>query len=132
MNKELIKKYQREFISWVNDAELLIRGSNGLVTVGDDFSWEEPTDSIIVLKDRYLEFRIALTEGKSIQFYKLIHEHEFDSAKDVYKWVDWKDATSASYFSSTLKYRINPDDSQFEVDKRFLFVLETLEELGKL
>lgn len=115
MNKELIKKYQKEFISWVNGEELLIKGSNGWTTVGDDFNWCEPTDSVIVLKDKYFEFRIALTEGKSIQFYELVDEDEFDSAKDIYKWVDWKGATSASCFTSTLKYRIKPDDLKFKV-----------------
>ena len=57
MNKELIKKYQKEFISWVNGKELLIKSSNGWMTIGDDFNWDESTDSIIVLKDKCSEFR---------------------------------------------------------------------------
>lgn len=67
MNKELVKKYQKEFDSWVNGEELLIKGSNGWTTVGDDFNWDETTDSVIVLKDKYFEFRIALAEGKTVE-----------------------------------------------------------------
>ena len=101
MNKELIKKYQKEFISWLNDEELLIKGSNGWISVCDDFNWDEPTDSVIVLKDKYSEFRIALTEGKIVEV--AVNHNDVDG----YIWERAEDDDFHSFHIDEI--RIKPD-----------------------
>ena len=69
MNKELIKKYSKEFNHWLNGGKLLHKDEFG--------SWENTRDiwdlrseriKAIVINDEYVEFRKALAEGKIVEY----------------------------------------------------------------
>lgn len=116
MNKKLIITYFEEFKHWLNGGKLQVKFVNG--------PWEEaPKDIfsystvnfVLVIDDSYSDYRKALAEGKSIEFYELVDEDEFDSTKDVYKWLEWRSATPSSAFTKTLNYRIKPEELKFKV-----------------
>lgn len=71
MNKELIKKYKKEFDHWLNGGSLLTKSfSNCDITlyeeVTDSNSWSNP-HRVYIINDEYVEFRKALCEGKTVQ-----------------------------------------------------------------
>jgi len=102
MNKELIKKYQTEFDHWLNGGELL--------TSIDKINWEDVTDNnswsnidrVYIINDKYIEFRKALAEGKTIQ----IH-NTFDDS--------WTDVPNPKFTGHKDYYRIKPEEPQFKV-----------------
>ncbi len=74
MNKELINKYKPEFDHWLNGGTICVKPVNNLwLTFPDgmlDINWsneDEDEDVIIVINDRYVEFRKALAEGKTVE-----------------------------------------------------------------
>lgn len=115
MNKELIKKYKKEFDYWVNEGELLIGYKskvgqiewNTLIQDDWDYCLSKFT---IVINDQYVEFRKALAEGKTIQYYDCVFQHELCVNLDKYDWIDLSIATSSFTFSDKLKYRIKPEE----------------------
>lgn len=79
MNKELIKKYKEEFDYWLNNGSILWRSPR---VVGLTNEWLDTAagtcdsdklftddDTEFVINDKYVEFRIALTDGKEIEYY---------------------------------------------------------------
>lgn len=102
MNKELIKKYQTEFDHWLNGGELL--------TSIDKINWEDVTDNnswsnidrVYIINDKYIEFRKALAEGKTIQV-----KNRFDCF--------WQDLPNPKFTRPITDYRINPEEPQFKV-----------------
>ena len=119
MNKELIKKYKAEFDHWLNGGKLLQKQINlAIPAEWEEFleDWDWPIDKLIVIiNDEYVEFRKALAEGNTIQYYECIYQHEMDVNLDRYDWLDWKSATHSSSFTKTLKYRIKPEEPKFKV-----------------
>ena len=104
MNKQLIKKFKAEFDHWLDGGKLQAK------FVYDQ--WEEaPKDVfsystvnfILVIDDEYVEFRKALAEGKTIQYY-------------VDGFVGWQDVKSIeqSYMHPD-SFRIKPDVPKFKV-----------------
>ena len=74
MNKELILKYKTEFDYWVNGGKILMHYGKW-VPVALDAKWEffitdlEEMGSFgYIIDDKYVEFRKALAEGKTVQF----------------------------------------------------------------
>ena len=68
MNKELIKKYKKEFDYWLNGGELLSKHPDendwyNVTTV----LWNNPNIQYII-NDKFVEFRKALAEGKQLQY----------------------------------------------------------------
>lgn len=121
MRKETIIKYEKEFLAWCKGDSVLLGAP---ASMHDrtliwrevrDFSDWKPLDTVYVLNDSYSDYRKALAEGKSIEFYELVDEDEFDSTKDVYKWLEWRSATPSSAFTKTLNYRIKPEEPKFKV-----------------
>ena len=119
MNRELIKKYKKEFDYWIDNPDNLLFKSNidkeskwrKFDDSGDDWTWTHHyNDKVqIVINDEYVEFRKALAEGKTIQYYDCVFQHELCVNLDKYDWIDLSIATSSFTFSDKLKYRIKPE-----------------------
>lgn len=104
MNKKLIKKYKVEFDHWLNGGKLQAK------FVSDP--WEEAPEGIfsysavnfvLVIDDEYVEFRRALAEGKTIQYY-------------VDGFVGWQDVKSLNQSCmNPASFRIKPEEPKFKV-----------------
>ena len=104
MNKELIKKYKDEFDHWLNGGKLHAKFVND--------PWEEAPEDIfsystinfiLVIDDKYAEFRRALAEGKIIQYY-------------VDGFVGWRDVKSLNQdYMHPGSFRIKPEVPKFKV-----------------
>ncbi len=114
MNKELIKKYKKEFDHWLNGGEVLF------------FYWEDwysstynpemvfnhisPDDvKYYVINDEFVELRKALAEGKSIQMLCRYNKMEpiWDDMTDVIRSIGFVDIKE--------NYRIKPEEPKFKV-----------------
>ena len=117
MNKQLINKYKPEFDHWLNGGKLLcyteVEGPYYEVT---DEKWDFVCDIVFIINDEYVELRKALAEGKTIQIYDGIYQHEYDPSLDRFGWRDFKSFTQSSTFSKSVgSYRIKPDEPKFKV-----------------
>lgn len=132
MNKALILKYKTEFDYWLNSGNVQVYYKKDdepkWLTDEECIEYEshdnfshiirnslEPEDVLIIIDDEYIEFRKALAEGNTIQYYECIYQHEMDVNLNRYDWLDWKSATPSSSFTKTLKYRIKPEEPKFKV-----------------
>ena len=117
MNKELIKKYKKEFNSWLENIDVIWKSKGGTFRSISDincFDLRRVSDSsmvsYIIINDEYVELRKALTEGKTIQFYDVVEQHETNPSLDVYGWRDFKSFKPNSSFTFPIdKYRIKED-----------------------
>ncbi len=70
MNKTMITKYKKEFDHWLCSGSVLTKvfysTSNKWVEIQSDYVWEN-TEAILVINDKYVEFRKAHAEGKTIE-----------------------------------------------------------------
>ena len=115
MNKELIKHYINEFTHWLNDGSIRVVFTNDRWIDSTSFDWSDKNNikdiKYIIINDEYVEFRRALAEGKTVQYYKCVYTHEMCCNLDKYEWTDLQ----TSDFDKTLKYRIKPEEPQFKV-----------------
>ncbi len=114
MNKELIKKYKKEFDHWLNGGEVLF------------FYWEDwysstynpemvfnhisPDDvKYYVINDEFVGLRKALAEGKSIQMLCRYNKMEpiWDDMTEVIRSIGFVDIKE--------NYRIKPEEPKFKV-----------------
>lgn len=108
MNKELIKKYKAEFNYWLNGGEVLFftwKWYNSKDNPGTTFNHSEPEKiKHYIINDEYVEFRKALAEGKTVQYY-------------VDGFAGWQDVDSIGNhgISGKNNYRIKPEEPQFKV-----------------
>ena len=119
MNKDLIKKYKKEFDHWLKGGNILVRYPNAVSpvweteeTLATDFidPWDRDTDEIeIIIDDKYVELRKALVEGKQIQLFNNL----YDTSQPSKTWIDVETIYDAI---PLIKYRIKPDESKFKVD----------------
>jgi hypothetical protein len=65
MNPEVVKKYKQEFDQWLDTGKVLVK-VNTWQLLGKDYIWCHNVPHVI--PDEYVEFRKALTEGKTIQY----------------------------------------------------------------
>ena len=114
MNKELINKYKHEFDHWLNEGSVLINSDLGWCPIATEFAWScnISVDALLVINDEYVEFRKALTEGKTIQL------NEAEKFADSNR--GWVDLSCKSFGKSTHLfpinyYRIKPDEPKFKV-----------------
>lgn len=120
MNRELIKKYKKEFDYWLDNPDNLLFKSNidkeskwrKFDDSGDDWTWTHHYNDKVqfIIDDEYVEFRKAIIEGKTIQYYDCVFQHELCVNLDKYDWIDLSIATSSFTFSDKLKYRIKPEE----------------------
>ncbi len=118
MNKQLINKYKLEFDHWLKEGSVLINSDLGWCPIATEFTWScnISVDALLVINDEYVELRKALAEGKIIQIYDAIYQHEYDPSLDRFGWRDFKSFTASSSFSKTPDlYRIKPDEPKFRV-----------------
>lgn len=107
MNKELINKYKPEFDHWLNGGELLLGYKSKVepiewkILVEDDWDYCT-TKHIIIINDKYVEFRKALVEGKIVQYL------------GPYSNV-WHEVQEPDFNLHPTCYRIKPDEPKFKV-----------------
>jgi len=109
MNKELIKKYKKEFDYWLNDGDVIWKSQGGTWRSVNDINCfrlgsvhNSAQVATIVINDKYAELRKAQTEGKIIQ-YKTNNSN----------WTDYVDiqGNPCSIFGTggIYNYRIKPE-----------------------
>ena len=93
MNLELIKKYEKEFLHMLHGGKVLM-GKKDLVT--NTIKWypsvlnpfvETSNTIVVVIDDIYCTYRMALAEGKTVQFFNT-KERLYDSSKPLHTWQD--------------------------------------------
>lgn len=110
MNKELIKKYKTEFNHWLNDGVLLSKHPDEInwYTV-TTVLWNNPNMQYII-DDKYVEFRKAMAEDKTIQLHVLVFQDPTDLSTSVYDWMDYMENDSSFEFTEPIeKLRIKPE-----------------------
>ena len=123
MNKELINKYKSEFDHWLNGGKLLcyteVDGPYYEVT---DEKWDFIYDIGFIINDEFVEFRKALTKGKTIQLNEA--EKFADSNRG---WVDLscKSLGESINLFPVNYYRIKPDEPKFKVGDFVRYALST-------
>ena len=118
MDKKFILEHRKEFDHWLNDGKLLKRTYDyedrkysdwyKSDIMSDNNLW---SDSLykpqIIIDDEYSIYRKALAEGKTIQVYDVIEQHEDNPVFDVYGWRDFKSFKPDSSFTFAVdRYRI--------------------------
>lgn len=111
MNKELIKKFKTEFNHYINEGKLLYYSEvDGPYYDVSDETWNFACDIGIIINDEFVEFRKAISEGKTIQIYTCIEQHPHDPSLDEYGWRDFKSfKPNSSFINSIENYRIKPE-----------------------
>ena len=77
MNKQLINKYKNEFDYWLNGGELLLGYKSKVepiewkILVEDDWDYCT-TKHIIIINDKYVEFRKVIAENEIVQAFNNI------------------------------------------------------------
>jgi hypothetical protein len=134
MNKELIKKYKAEFDYWLNGGSLCIyrTDTEQFWEPTTILNWDPVTPETVVyiINDKYVKFRKALAEGKTIQIYDVIKQHISNPNLDEYGWRDFKSLTqSSAFYKSVDNYRIKPEEPQFKVGDYVRYIHSTSDEV---
>lgn len=121
MDKKFIIDHKIEFNHWLNNGKLLRRTYDyedreysdwcKSDIMSDNNLW---SNSIykpqIIIDDEYVDLRKALIDGKTIQIYDVIKQHETDPSLDVYGWRDFKSFNPNSSFTFQIdRYKIKED-----------------------
>lgn len=106
MNRELVKKYKKEFNYWLNGGKLLAINTRVKewtdVDSGDHWAVHDTRGNVkFIINDEYVELRKALAEGRAIQ-------HAVTSIDD------WQDVNYINTDFILSSYRIKPDEPKFE------------------
>ena len=116
MNKELIKKYKKEFDWWLNGGSILSYNTllyKAWTECNSKSVWQTTNQSAcIVINDEYVEFRKALAEGKIVECNIIPSQ----SAQEYYVYGDnqWYSTTDFT-LGSPDKYRIKPDEPKVKI-----------------
>ena len=117
MNLELIKKYEKEFLHMLHDGKVLM-GKKDPVT--STIKWypsvlnpfvETSNTIVVVIDDTYCTYRMALAEGKTVQFFNT-KDSLYDSSKPLHTWQDTDKIHTQGRQSD---YRIKPEEPKFKV-----------------
>ena len=116
MNTELIKKYKKEFDYWVNGGKILMHYGNKWIPVALDAKWEffisdleEMRSFGYVIADEYVEFRKALAEGKTIEYYTIVN-YKYPITR-----MDELEVLIKANHSGKYIFRIKPEEPEFKV-----------------
>ena len=113
MNKQLIKKYFKEFEHWLNGGKVLSKYTllPEWSDCQDENIWRIPskniTDVLIVINDEYVEFRKAMAEGKIVEV--AIDYNDIDG----YIWKNIKH--DKFHYYNIDEIRIKPEEHKFQV-----------------
>ena len=109
MNKELIKKYKKEFDHWLNNESILCQTEHqGKWREVTTDKWDFNCAITFIINDEYVEFRKALAEGKTVQCNAREGQNDITYTAFGHNW--WVDTTEFKYATSF--YRIKPEESK--------------------
>ena len=117
MNLELIKKYEKEFLHMLHGGKVLM-GKRDPIT--NTTKWypsvlnpfvETSNTIVVVIDDIYCTYRMALAEGKTIQFFNT-KERLYDSSKPLHTWQDIDTICTHGIPSD---YKIKPEEPEFKI-----------------
>ena len=118
MNKELIKKYKKEFDHWLNGGEVLFytwKWYNSKDNPSSTFNHSDP--SVIkyyIINDEFVEIRKALAEGKTVQYN--FGNHGINKRDFLNKWKDLDISIGILADRARQKnYKIKPEEPKFKV-----------------
>jgi hypothetical protein len=115
MNKQLIKDNFEAFTHWIDGGKVLTlnnRKHNEWELVDHEDFWRNPSNKpIFIVNDRYVKFRKALAEGKTVQFFNT-KDRLYDSSKTLNRWHN---TYTIHTHGKPEDYRIKPDEPQFKV-----------------
>ena len=122
MNKELIKKYKKEFDYWLDNPDNLLfydEHHNGWHNLHYDYQWNCTVEEMeefgkygYVINDEYVEFRKALAEGKIVQYLG-----QYSNM--------WHEVQEPDFNLHPTCYRIKPDEPKFKVGDFVRYVHST-------
>ncbi len=102
MNKELINKYKPEFDHWLNEGKILYKHTNSNAWWNEEpWSYSLSYVTAIIIKDKYVELRKALAEGKTIEYWTIFNS--------------WQEVPEPNFILHPTCYRIKPDEPKFKV-----------------
>lgn len=113
MNKELIKKYKKEFNHWLNGGKVLSKYTllSEWSDCQDENIWRVPYKDIskvlIIIDDEYAEFRKAFAEGKTVQYQDYFSKEWLDMKTDHFH------GSSDKFYEGA--YRIKPEEPKFQI-----------------
>ena len=102
MNLELIRKYEKEFLHMLHGGTLMFKPNDKQVwfdSVTSPIDWT--VEGLYVIDDIYCTYRMALAEGKTV---------EFKQTED-----DWWANANSSFCLHVDCYRIKPEEPEFKV-----------------
>lgn len=112
MNLELIRKYEKEFLHMLHGGTLMFKPNDKQVwfdSVTSPIDWT--VEGLYVIDDIYCTYRMALAEGKTVQFFNT-KERLYDSSKPLHTWQDIDKIHTQGRQSD---YRIKPEKPKFKV-----------------
>lgn len=118
MNKELINKYKAEFEHYLNDGTCLYKLQTdkwyqNVQLIFTDYDYKNLVTAVVI-DDEYVEFRQALCENKTVQYY-------------VDGFTGWQDVTTVGCHCiiGAKNYRIKPEESQFKIGDYVRYIHST-------
>ena len=98
MNKELIKKYKKEFDHWLNEGEVLACHIKNKLdgysvdwqVINENAKWDD-INITYILNDEFVEFRKAGAEGKQLQVSYPNSPHPTTWYDESYHRISWSD-----------------------------------------
>lgn len=122
MNKELIKKYKKEFDYWLDNPDNLLfydEHHNGWHNLHYDYQWNCTVEEMeefgkygYVINDEYSIYRKALAEGKTVQYLG-----QYSNM--------WHEVQEPDFNLHPTCYRIKPDEPKFKVGDFVRYVHST-------
>lgn len=109
MKKEIVKKYWNEVTHWKDGGKIAIYRTNTeeLSEPTDNIGWVDDDNVVYLIADEYLEFRLALVQGKIVQ-------HNFSKSGKEFPNI-WKDMETLKFYGKPDEYRIKPEEPKFEI-----------------
>lgn len=112
MNLQIIKKYEKEFLHYLNNGYQSVVFATSAGGLSNTVIWEYASDedweknSVFIINDEYVEFRKALAEGKTVQYKGL----------STQTWCIIQPELGHTFGSIHVSnYRIKPDKPEFKV-----------------
>ena len=109
MNLELIKKYEKEFLHMLHGGKLKYFTGKEWLTYSGVELWTASNDLKIIIDDQYVEFRKALADGKTIEYYTIAN-YKYPITR-----MDELEVLIKANHSGKYIFRIKPEEPEFKI-----------------